>query len=292
MRSRVGGSCGRPSALMDAARNYLFPIYASLLTPGWCACWAPRSARHRDLHRAAHPEVHRRRGRRVPGRRHHGRLVRARRRLDPRRPRRRSASAHSWATPDHPARPAGSRRRPGGGARRRRTRPSRGSSWLGSPPIRLRRKPTAADALRTFHPSPTLKAMRGTVEPARLIPVMVTFGIGVAVLGAARRRRLGLKRRRVGRRRGAADRRRCAGAIAVVAKWVVMGRIRAVEHPLWSSFVWRNEVWTPSSRRSPRPGSPGRHRHARDEPPVARAGRQDRPRVWCETHWLPEADLT
>ena len=26
------------------------------------------------------------------------------------------------------------------------------------------------------------------------------------------------------------------------AKWVLVGRFRAVEHPLWSSFVWRNEL--------------------------------------------------
>lgn len=59
----------------------------------------------------------------------------------------------------------------------------RGSSWLGSPPIRLRRQPAAADALRTFHPSMGLKVKRGAVETCRLIPVMVTFAIGVAVLG-------------------------------------------------------------------------------------------------------------
>ncbi len=37
-----------------------------------------------------------------------------------------------------------------------------------------------------------------------------------------------------------------AGAVAcivtVAAKWSVVGRIGRVEHPLWSSFVWRNEV--------------------------------------------------
>ncbi len=59
-----------------------------------------------------------------------------------------------------------------------------GSSWLGSPPIRLRRQPTAADALRTFHPPLRLKIMRGFVETCRLIPVMVTFAIGVGVLVA------------------------------------------------------------------------------------------------------------
>ena len=46
-----------------------------------------------------------------------------------------------------------------------------GSSWLGSPPIRLRRQPTAADALRTFHPPARLKVMRGFVETCRLVPV-------------------------------------------------------------------------------------------------------------------------
>ena len=37
-----------------------------------------------------------------------------------------------------------------------------------------------------------------------------------------------------------------AGAVAVtvttVAKWVLVGRLRPSEHPLWSSFVWRNEL--------------------------------------------------
>ena len=28
----------------------------------------------------------------------------------------------------------------------------------------------------------------------------------------------------------------------MAAKWIVIGRITAIEHPLWSSFVWRNEV--------------------------------------------------
>ena len=45
-----------------------------------------------------------------------------------------------------------------------------GSSWLGSPPIRLRRQPTAADVLRTFHPPVRLKVMRGFVETCRLVP--------------------------------------------------------------------------------------------------------------------------
>src|SRR4029077_10001413 len=33
-----------------------------------------------------------------------------------------------------------------------------------------------------------------------------------------------------------------AGGVTVAAKWLLVGRIRASEFPLWSSFVWRNEV--------------------------------------------------
>nr|MDT0525326.1 amino acid adenylation protein [Streptomyces sp. DSM 41633] len=35
VRSRVGWQLWTTERLMDAARNYLFPIYASLLTPWW-----------------------------------------------------------------------------------------------------------------------------------------------------------------------------------------------------------------------------------------------------------------
>jgi non-ribosomal peptide synthetase-like protein len=30
--------------------------------------------------------------------------------------------------------------------------------------------------------------------------------------------------------------------VTIVAKWVLMGRYRAGNHPLWSSFVWRDEI--------------------------------------------------
>ena len=131
---------------------------------------------HRDLHGPADPQVHRRRGRRIPGRRHHGGFLRTRRRLDPR-----GAGHHRQAGVPGQFRASPSR---AGGCPTTGWWPccsatphkaKRGSSWLGSPPIRLRRKPTAADVLRTFHPSPALKAMRSAVETCRLLPLMVTF---------------------------------------------------------------------------------------------------------------------
>ena len=57
-----------------------------------------------------------------------------------------------------------------------------GSSWLGSPPIRLRRHADEADASLTYQPSARLRLMRSAVETCRLIPVMVTFAIGAAKL--------------------------------------------------------------------------------------------------------------
>ena len=83
-----------------------------------------------------------------------------------------------------------------------------------------------------------------------------------------------------------------AGGIAVLAKWLVVGRIRAVEHPLWSSFVWRNEV---SDTFVETVAGPWFARAASGTPVMnlwlrglgAKIGRG----VWCETYWLPEADL-
>ena len=295
VRSRVGWQLWATERLMDAARNYLFPVYASLLTPWWLrllgakvgegteistALFTPKFTEVQDgafladdtmvasyelgggwIH-VAKATIGKRAflgnsgitqpGRKVPD----DGLV-----------------AVLSATP-HKAKA--------------------GSSWLGSPPVRLRRKATAADVLRTFHPSPRLKAMRAAVETCRIIPVIITFGIGVAVLGALQTLVLrfgylwaALASGLVLLAAGA-----LAGIIAVAAKWSVIGRIRAVEHPLWSSFVWRNEV---SDTFVETVAAPWFARAATGTPVMnvwlralgASIGRG----VWCETYWLPEADL-
>lgn len=295
VRSRVGWQLWATERLMDAARNYLFPVYASLLTPWWLrllgakvgegteistALFTPKFTEVQDgafladdtmvasyelgggwIH-VAKAAIGKRAflgnsgitqpGRKVPD----DGLV-----------------AVLSATP-HKAKA--------------------GSSWLGSPPVRLRRKATAADVLRTFHPSPRLKAMRAAVETCRVIPVIITFGIGVAVLGALQALVLrfgylwaALASGLVLLAAGA-----LAGIIAVAAKWLVIGRIRAVEHPLWSSFVWRNEV---SDTFVETVAAPWFARAATGTPVMnlwlralgASIGRG----VWCETYWLPEADL-
>jgi len=57
-----------------------------------------------------------------------------------------------------------------------------GSSWLGSPPIRLRRTAAETDTSRTFDPPTRLKVARAVIETLRLIPVMISFGLGIFML--------------------------------------------------------------------------------------------------------------
>jgi non-ribosomal peptide synthetase-like protein len=80
--------------------------------------------------------------------------------------------------------------------------------------------------------------------------------------------------------------------VAAGAKWLLVGRFRAVNHPLWSAFVWRNELADTFVEMLAVPWLVG----AAGGTPVmngwlramgARIGRG----VWCESYWLPEADL-
>ncbi len=169
-----------------------------------------------------------------------------------------------------------------------------GSSWLGSPPVRLRRTSVEADASRTFNPPARLKLARGFWELCRAVPVVVTVAIAVVVLAAldwlagtwgypAAALLCGAVMLAAGA---------VAAGAAVLAKWALVGRIRAGEHPLWSSFVWRNEVVDTFVEMV---AAPWFARAAAGTPALvwwlralgARIGRG----AWCESYWLPEADL-
>ncbi|OBI75164.1 Pls/PosA family non-ribosomal peptide synthetase [Mycobacterium sp. E740] len=295
VRSRVGWQIWATERLMDAARNYLFPLYASLLTPWWLRLLGAKVGRGTEISTAlftpkftvvqdgafladdtmvASYEL-------GGGWIHVAKATIGKR----------AFLGNSGITQP-------GRKVPDDGlvavlsAAPRKAKA--GSSWLGSPPVRLRRKPTAADALRTFAPSPRLKLLRGLVEICRIVPLVVTFGIGVAVLlvlqalavsAGWRWATLGCGVVLLGA--GAV-----AGVTAVLAKWLVVGRIEAVEHPLWSPFVWRNEI---SDTFVETVAAPWFARAASGTPVMnlwlralgARIGRG----VWCETYWLPEADL-
>ncbi|KUH80547.1 amino acid adenylation protein [Mycobacterium sp. IS-1556] len=295
VRSRIGWQIWATERLMDAARTYLFPIYASLLTPWWLRLLGAKVGRGTEISTAlltpkftvvedgafladdtmvASYEL-------GGGWIHVAKATIGKR----------AFLGNSGITQP-------GRRVPDDGlvavlsAAPRKAKA--GSSWLGSPPVRLRRKPTAADALRTFAPSARLKLLRGLVETCRIVPLIVTFAIGVAVLLALQWLAVhagwgwsALAGGAVLLGAGAV-----AGITAVIAKWLVVGRIEADEHPLWSPFVWRNEV---SDTFVETVAAPWFARAASGTPVMnlwlralgARIGRG----VWCETYWLPEADL-
>ncbi|GAA1345116.1 Pls/PosA family non-ribosomal peptide synthetase [Saccharothrix algeriensis] len=164
-----------------------------------------------------------------------------------------------------------------------------GSSYLGMPPMKLPRATEEGDQSRTFDPPRRLVVARALVELCRVVPVMCHVALVVLVLFALRE--LGaLAPLLAGAVLLAAGVLACA--VAVLAKWVLVGRFRRREYPLWSAFVWRNELadtfvevlavpWLVGSAG----GSPlmGAWLRALG----ARIGRG----TWVESHWFPESDL-
>ncbi|MEV6398453.1 Pls/PosA family non-ribosomal peptide synthetase [Streptomyces sp. NPDC051907] len=173
-------------------------------------------------------------------------------------------------------------------------RAKKGSSWLGMPPMKLPRAAEEGDRSRTFDPPRRLVWARAAVEVCRIVPVMCAVALAVLALAA-----LAL----LAGRYGVPVAVLCGGAVllvggavacavAIAAKWLLVGRFRAVEHPLWSSFVWRNELadtfvevlavpWLVGAS----VGTPLMNVWLRGL--GARVGSG----AWCETYWLPEADL-
>ncbi|MDH6627316.1 non-ribosomal peptide synthetase-like protein [Streptomyces sp. LBL] len=165
----------------------------------------------------------------------------------------------------------------------------KGSSYLGLPPMKLPRAAADGDQSRTYDPPARLLWARALVELCRIVPVFCSAGLAVltvaalCALGTWAPLLSGLVLLGVGL---------VAGLVSVVAKWALVGRHRSGEHPLWSSFVWRNELadtfvevlavpWLAGSV----PGTPVLTAWLRGL--GARIGRG----VWVESYWLPETDL-
>ncbi len=170
----------------------------------------------------------------------------------------------------------------------------RGSSWLGNPPARLRRTVNDFDATRTFEPPARLRLARGVWEALRVLPVFVTGWIALGVLAGLETLwlRLGLGSAFLLSGVVLLAAGAVAAAVTTAAKWAFVGRIAALEHPLWSSFIWRNEVSDTFVEMVARPwfaenavGTPALALWLRSLGATVGRG------VWCETYWLPEADL-
>ncbi|WP_353510918.1 Pls/PosA family non-ribosomal peptide synthetase [Intrasporangium sp.] len=295
VRGRVGWQVWMTERLLDQARTILFPIYASLFTPVWLRLLGARVGKGVEASTVLL----------VPRMTSIGdgafladdtmiasyELGRGWMRIAPARVGKRAFLGNSGMT-------APGRRVPKHGLvavlSAAPEKAKAGSSWLGSPPVRLRRAPQGTDAERTYEPSTRLKLIRAVVELCRIVPVTVTVGLGVVVLVALSGivQAWGVWEAAVLGGVVLAAVGAGAAGVTVVAKWVVVGPIRAVEHPLWSPFVWRNEVvdtfvemvagpwfaWTAT-------GTPAINIWLRS------LGAKIGHGVWCETYWLPEADL-
>ncbi|GIF72989.1 Pls/PosA family non-ribosomal peptide synthetase [Asanoa siamensis] len=169
-----------------------------------------------------------------------------------------------------------------------------GSSYLGMPPMRVPRAVDEGDQSRTFDPPNRLMLARAAVELCRVVPVMCAVALAVLTLAAfeALANGYGYAAALV----AGGPLLLAAGLVACLvtagAKWLLVGAFRAGERPLWSSFVWRNELadtfvevlavpWLAGSVG----GTPLMSLWLRAL--GARIGRG----VWCESYWLPETDL-
>ncbi|WEO98391.1 Pls/PosA family non-ribosomal peptide synthetase [Streptomyces sp. FXJ1.172] len=288
--SRVGWQAWAVTQLMDRSRETLFPLYAGLVTPVWLRLLGMRIGRGAEVSTVlALPSLTTvgdgafladdtltapyelgggwmRIGRAQIGRR--------------------AFLGNSGMT-------APGRRVPDGGLvgvlSATPKKAKKGTSYLGLPPVKLPRSAADADQSRTYDPPARLLWARGLVELCRIVPVLCSAALAAATVSAL-----------------------CAlgpwawalsgpvllvagvvaGLVSVVAKWLLVGRHRAGEHPLWSAFVWRNELadtfvevlavpWLAGSV----PGTPVMTAWLRGL--GARIGRG----VWVESYWLPETDL-
>jgi non-ribosomal peptide synthetase-like protein len=170
----------------------------------------------------------------------------------------------------------------------------RGSSWLGNPAVRLRRTVSDFDEARTFQPPASLKLARAVWEILRIVPVVVTAWIALGILVTLEwlwtEVGLGWAILLSGVVMLAAG--AMAALVSTAAKWLLVGRIVVSEHPLWSSFVWRNELSDTFVETVARPWFAA---NASGTPALAvwlrTLGAKIGRGVWCESYWLPEADL-
>ncbi|MGW5429131.1 Pls/PosA family non-ribosomal peptide synthetase [Streptomyces sp. NPDC004059] len=165
----------------------------------------------------------------------------------------------------------------------------KGTSYLGLPPVKLPRSAAGGDQSRTYEPPARLLWARGLVELCRIVPVLCSAALAAATVAALCA---------LGPWAWALSGPVLLGAgvvaavVSVIAKWLLVGRHRTGEHPLWSSFVWRGELadtfvevlavpWLAGAV----PGTPVMTAWLRGL--GTRIGRG----VWVESYWLPEADL-
>lgn len=170
-----------------------------------------------------------------------------------------------------------------------------GTNWMGSPPERLRRVEVEAGGdSRTYNPSFGLKFARGVVETLRLLAPMTSAMIFAAVLvcmqwllqqGGA-----GLLFATSGLVLIGAG--FVAAVVTVLMKWLCVRRIKSGDHVLWSGFVWLNELQDQFVETVAGPWFLAHTMGTASLNMFMRAlGAKIGHGVWLDSYWLPEADL-
>jgi non-ribosomal peptide synthetase-like protein len=121
-----------------------------------------------------------------------------------------------------------------------------GTSWFGMPPLELPRVKDKVDAARTTNPPRRLVLARAFMEAIRiLLPATGSVALGALVF---------LALDAVGRASGSVwvmaavtpflllGAGIAAMAVTVALKWLIIGRYKPGNHPLYSFFVWRDEI--------------------------------------------------
>jgi non-ribosomal peptide synthetase-like protein len=288
--SRVGWQAWTVTQLMDRSRDMLFPLYAGLVTPVWLRLLGMRIGRRAEVSTVLALPSLTTVGEgafladdtlTAPYELGGGWLRVGRAEIG-----RRAFLGNSGMT-------APGRSVPDGGLvgvlSATPKKAKKGSSYLGLPPVRLPRAASGGDQSRTYDPPARLLWARALVELCRIVPVFCSAALAVGTaaalcaLGGWAPLLAGLVLLGAG----------CAaGLVSIAAKWLLVGRHRAGEHPLWSSFVWRNELadtfvevlavpWLAGAVR----GTPLMSAWLRGL--GAHIGRG----VWVDSYWLPETDL-
>jgi non-ribosomal peptide synthetase-like protein len=124
-------------------------------------------------------------------------------------------------------------------------RPAAGTSWFGVPALELPRVCEVSDPARTTEPPRRLVFARGTMDAIRImVPNTISLSLGLFdllvldLLGG----HLGIPAMIVLCPFLVLGSGLLSAGIAVALKWLLIGRYRAGQHPLWSFFVWRDEL--------------------------------------------------
>lgn len=169
-----------------------------------------------------------------------------------------------------------------------------GSNWWGSPPERMRRVALNTDSATTYQPAWRHRLGRGVFETLRLLAPITSAALAtlflltvhylLGMLGLWLTWLLsGFVLMGIGL---------VAMALTICMKWLCVGKHQPGEHPLWSPFVWRNELQDTFIEVVAAPWflNPNLGTGAINSA-LRLLGARIGSGAWVESYWLPETDL-